>query len=722
MELFLLILAIFFLYKGVRALRRHSAVRKQGKDGPAPGAVRVELPRGAPAQWFSADKTPEVNGYTIPGGLVYVGGKLLDYTGFNDPCLINTDLKAEPGVSPHETVEDSFPDYGKLSPGQRGAYLSWLSGRRSDPSADIAYVFLFFYGLERRLLVDGQRRLVSPEERGEIVRELLRLLAIYGENRGFRGYCRNLLAVEWVLYGKPDEQPPYVDFSDRYCAEPFAAVLARYAAAEMPIPPDTALQWLILNPEQGLKTAARRCPDLFRKLFAVRYREKFGDGMIIRSTKTSLTLTYKAASPSLGDGLRLRIPGLPNPFILKSPLKKIAAIAGRCADELEAYCRHIAKGGSPEAPGAAALLPRDLLAEAPAGEGVRERLARLCGREMRLVEAEAVFGALGRPVPPKMDLKRSEELAETLETFGFGMAPDVRIHGLRPSPRGKIALFSPFVRPSSPAEFALAAALIRLGSLTAQAAGGVSEEEMNAIRSFLPEKGTLSGEEKASLEALLLWCSSMPQTAAGLRGVLDPLSPDEKAAMGRVLASVASADGRVDPAEVRQVEKLYAYLGLERDQAARNIHAAVTGTSRAVQAPQPVPETFSLDMDLIRRREEETRRVGGILRKIFSSEDEESAEPLPAPDPADPLSPLDEGHRKLLQTLLRRETWRREEYLSLCDKLSLPPDGALEIVNEWAFAAAGAPLAEDGDPIYIDIPLAEEVLSNGKQKNENPAP
>ncbi len=185
---------------------------------------------------------------------------------------------------------------------------------------------------------------------------------------------------------------------------------------------------------------------------------------------------------------------------------------------------------------------------------------------------------------------------------------------------------------------------------------------------------------------------------------------------------MAAADGRVDPAEVRQVEKLYAYLGLERDQAARNIHAAVTGTPRAVPARQGSPRAFSLDMDLIRLREEETRRVGGILREIFSSEDEEAAEPLPAPDPADPLSPLDEGHRKLLQTLLRRETWRREEYLSLCDKLSLPPDGALEIVNEWAFATAGAPLAEDGDPIYIDIALAEEVLSNGKQKNGNPAP
>ncbi len=131
-------------------------------------------------------------------------------------------------------MEDSFPDYGKPSPGRRGAYLSWLSKGRSDPSADIAYVFLFFYGLERRLLIDGQRGW-SPRRKGEIVRELLRLLPIYGENRGFRGIAGT--SSPWSGCSTASlTSSPYVDFSDRYCAEPFAAVLARYAAAEEPIP------------------------------------------------------------------------------------------------------------------------------------------------------------------------------------------------------------------------------------------------------------------------------------------------------------------------------------------------------------------------------------------------------------------------------------------------------------------------------------------------------
>ena len=33
--------------------------------------------------------------------------------------------------------------------------IEWLNGGRSDPNAPLGFVFLFFYGLEYRLLKDG---------------------------------------------------------------------------------------------------------------------------------------------------------------------------------------------------------------------------------------------------------------------------------------------------------------------------------------------------------------------------------------------------------------------------------------------------------------------------------------------------------------------------------------------------------------------------------------
>jgi tellurite resistance protein len=723
LELFLVALVMTILYKIVGALFRLAAGRREreSRDKLLKDAETVRPGSAEPARWFGSMEAPAVNGYAVPGGLVYVGEKLLDYSGFNDPCLLNPSLRAAPGLSPALPLQERSLHYGKITPEQRGAYLSWLAGGRNDPDAALPYVFLFFYGLERRLMVDGQRGLVLPEERADIVLEILRLLQIYGENRAFRGHAANLLAMEWVLWGNPDDRPGYIDFTDRYCAEPFAAVLARFAALDSPIPAETAMQWIILHPEQGLKTSARRCPDLFRRLFTLRYTEKFGEGMVIHPNRTPLTLTYKAATPSLGDRLRIRIPGLPNPFILTAPVKKLAVLAARCADELDAYSLFLARGGSPESPEAAALLPAELLAGAPAGDAAGERLNRLCTENPSLVEAGAVFPALGQTPPPKMNRKRAAALAGALEAFNFGMAPDPDIHGFPPSQDGSVALYFPRAVPSAREKFAALTALVRLGSLVAQASGEASEGERRVVEDFISSDDALSPEEKRSLSALALWAFSVPQGAAGLRGILAPLPEETKRSLGRVLGTIAAADGRVDPAEVRAIEKLYGYLGLDSGQAARDIHAAVSGTA-APSARSEGNEGFSLDMDLIRLREEETRQVNGVLREIFSSGEEEPL-PLQEPPGADaPLAGLDGPHRELLSALLKRETWRREEYDSLCATLSLPPDGALEILNEWAFSSAGAPLAEDGDPVFIDLSLAEEVLSHGQQKDENPAP
>lgn len=722
MELFFLILAVGILYKIVRAFFNWPKISGFGKNKKFSGAPssRNTPPPGAPAEWYGADQSFVVNGFSIPGGLVYVGGKLPDYSGFNDPCLINTDLDIASGTSPSESVAAFHPGYGKMTPGQRGAYLSWLSGERSDPSASIAYVFLFLYGLERRLLVDGQRRGISPKERGDIVLEILRLLQIYGENRSFRGHALNLLAMEWVLYGNPNTIPAYLDFSDRYCAEPFAAVLAWYAAHDQPIPAEIALQWVILHPERGLKTTARRCPEFFRWLFTIRYREKYGKGMVIHPNRTPLTLTYRGANPSLGDHLKLRIPKLPSPFVLTTPMKRIAAIAEQCTAELEAYSLLLGRGGEPDSSAALALLPPDLLPYAPASKTMRDRLLHLCANGPALAEIGAVYQILGQKTPIKIDKRAAENLAATLSSLGFGMAPDERIHGLRPAPDGRIAIYSPLESTASSDELAVGAIMVRLGSIVAQVSGETSPDKQKVLVQLISENEKLFSSEKLSLTAFVYWAFSTPQSIAGLKGALKTLPSGEKQTVGRILGAVASADGRVDPAEVRQIEKLYFYLGLEKEQAVRDIHSAALsgGIISAKEAGEK--KGFVLNLDLIRIREEETRQVNGVLQTIHTSpKDEKTQDAVGFTDDAEPFAGLDVSHRELLHSLLRKETWEREEYFSLCARLSLPPDGALEIVNEWAFAAGGAPLVEDGDPIYIDISLAGEILSHGQQKDAN---
>ncbi len=106
-----------------------------------------EQPSGKPAKWYSAGQSVSVQDYDITGGLIYVGETLLDRSGYeNDACLINPRLKVSP-AEPWDGGDEMgyWPQYGRISARCRGAYLKWLAGGRSEPEANIGYVFCFLW-------------------------------------------------------------------------------------------------------------------------------------------------------------------------------------------------------------------------------------------------------------------------------------------------------------------------------------------------------------------------------------------------------------------------------------------------------------------------------------------------------------------------------------------------------------------------------------------------
>lgn len=285
-------------------------------------------------QWLKPGQSFICRGYSVEDGMVYVGERMRDFTGANEGCLINPELEVAPEGTPSLPVKEIQPRYETMNPEQRGAYLGWLGEGRSG-RADPAWPFLFLYGIERRLFVDGQRGYVAQQERNELVSEVCRLLDVYGEHRSFRGYCKKLLATEWVLKGDYAEIPEWVDFTDRFCAEPYNAIISLYVSVGRPIPDKVALQWLFLHPELIPGTLSRREPEKFTNLFLAGYKEKFGDGILIHKNHSPLNLIYKGANPSLGNGVKLFVQALPDPFLLATPIKKLTALAEECITAME---------------------------------------------------------------------------------------------------------------------------------------------------------------------------------------------------------------------------------------------------------------------------------------------------------------------------------------------------------------------------------------------------
>ena len=423
--------------------------------------------------------------------------------------------------------------------------------------------------------------------------------------------------MEWVLYRSDKPVPDYIDFSDRYCSEPFQVVLAQHVVGGKPLPVDVALQWIILHPEFGLRTPARRCAKEFRELFVRRYTDKFGEGLVVKPNKTPLKLEYRAASPSMRGDLRLKLPSLPNPFILTGPVKKLSALVEECTVELEAYSRYLGrKDNDPNSMAALALLPKELMSRSPGVAQIKNRLADVCSSGLGLVTVDSLYDNLGEPSPSQFGKKECETLATLIEGLGFGMTPDVRYHNIKPSPDGKVAIFPQGhgvdFRPSR--EFRTVGTILRLGAMVSQIDDDLSPSEETTLQSLVKDNRELTAIEKDSLLTFLHWCLRTPQSTAGLKQQLSGVSTAEKTAISHILITVAHADGHIDPQEIKQLEKFYTTLGLDKKQVASDIHALAAASEpvtvglrdpeTSFTIPKPTPESatgkgFRLNDELI---------------------------------------------------------------------------------------------------------------------------
>lgn len=154
------------------------------EEASKPEAKQPEISRGslARASWLRPGELAVVAGINLPDGMVYIGNKYKSNRTGAEPAFINPSMDvAETESDISLPLIDNAPDYSTCSPEARRAYLQWLSEGRKSPTAQIGYVFLFFYGLEHRILVDATIDPVAKRELPTLEAEINRLLGIYGK-------------------------------------------------------------------------------------------------------------------------------------------------------------------------------------------------------------------------------------------------------------------------------------------------------------------------------------------------------------------------------------------------------------------------------------------------------------------------------------------------------------------------------------------------------------
>ena len=664
-----------------------------------------------------------------------------------DPCpeslghLIDPNLPVNPRAPDYAGAKMGYwPSYSRIPPECRAAYLHWLVDGRRAPGAYIGYVFLYFYGLERRLLIDSQRSSAARAEHPALVREVERLLRIYRANGSFSGYAGNLLRFLSLA-----------DSARRYLSAPPAQGegwelpfelrlgLGQLAADARPVPAAWALAWVRLHPAAWLRTPAARCPNEFDELFTRHYRKQFGDGMTLECGGPLLQAGYRPASPGItGRDLPVgeRIPDVGD---AEAPLGRLRELASAACTELDAYSRYLGRHpGAAGTAGALALLPPGL--ERPTSAATQALVnwawSNLDRADLATVSAADLVAHWSAASAVGGSTKTDAELlARALERSGVGMEPDVRFGGPAPAADTHVVLFrrAAEVTTAPSGEYAAAATLIELSSAVAMADGRLADAERTVIEQRVLGRPDLSDDERRRLRAHFTRVTAAPPTPASLRKHISLLPVDLRQDAGDLLLAVAFADGAVDRAEVTRVNRYFDALGLSRPElrsqpkppAAESLTPLrTTGTRspgytipKAPPAENRAGAPVALDPELIKARMAETERAASILAGIFTGEDTSSFSALtgpaapPAPRGESPGSPgLDAVHQSFLMKLAERPSWARNEVESIAARLGLMPDGALEIVNEAAFDAIGEAACEGSYPVEINSDVVKEIL------------
>ncbi len=664
----------------------------------------------APPRWVPFGETVSIRGQEIVGGGFYLGTP----RGYQDSGLATIDptLPFSGQADWRGEGLGYWPRYAGLNDRERGAFLAFLNSERRAATVGIGYVFLYFYGLEHRLLrglADGES---SRAEGQQILDELLRLQQHYGDQGSFGRYSEELLAVGRFKLGLPDGTAGAADGWSLSQHVKAAQAVARQQALNV----DLAFAWAQALTDEARSTTWDVVRPEIKKRFCQLYAQRFGEGVVIKPGRSRLTLNYRWAGP--GEGVETIQTDLPDITRSHAPIRPLVALVQQAMGELETL-RRVRRSKNGTAIAELAAMPEALRGtQVPATfRALASELdGLLANQAVASIATSRLTAGCGMTAPGRLGKREATSMIQALEALGFAIEPDVRFHGHPPAIDGQVIVFRLPKHAARTPSAAYAAALLMLQAALAVAGRNseIIQSELDVAVAAIERQFALPESERLRIEAHVRWLQLNPITLPRLENRVRLLPASEREAFAGVLLEIAAADGHITPAEVRVIERFYRALELDPARVPADLHhASVGGRPNASNGA-------TLNADVIAEKLAETGRVQSMLAQIFN--EAETPVAATASSPTVPVAPaadampalcqsqdgsiqgLDAEHMVLLQRVLDtpEDQWFKSDFEAACETLDLLPAGAAEMLNEAAFFVAGEPLLEGDDPMYVN--------------------
>lgn len=675
--------------------------------------------------WVKNGDPVRIGEHLITHGNIYVGDHMIGYSGHGTECsLINPHLTHK--IS-HEHYSDStlayWPKYSKISVTCRGTYLFWLSGERNDPEINLGYVFLYYYGLERRILIDYPNGIVSDDEFLDLFNEVKRLNSIYGSNKSFNGYSLSLLSYMAIM--APKIISLEFDFSSQLkITNEFKNYLSVLIQDERPWPAIIAMKWADLLTGISNRSVIHRCKQEALTLFNYYYQKEFGNGLVVENIEGFLSVKYTPASQSLSNFKSMNSK-YPDPEYIGEN-KLLCDILSRVEKELTEYSRYIGKlensrdRNIKNTLGAIVLLPDSYLkiSNNPVVSEFQSWIIQLVSNNS-YVSLSEIWLKLNMFISGKVTKKEINLLTKLLEKSGYGFCPDPRHNVEKLLFDSNIAIFKNELREDIKLcqNFMRLRALIKIGSIIFHDNEAFN---FNLIIDGLISDSGLGEIEITHLRSYSSWVSKSDLSFKGLKPFVKILSEDDCRNLLYSIIKIYASSGIVSTDKLKQIEKVYALVGIDKSMLVSDLHNVSSSSYRIPVSSDT--KGFKMDNEHIKKIQEETKDAQSILGEIFNEnddiEEEINTDIVTKEVSAKENSIENEGYHGLngnnlvlFNEIKSSEEVSLEHLMHLCKKLNLMSDGAIEEINDWSFELVDAPVIEIEDMVYIDQEIIEEIES-----------
>jgi len=645
-----------------------------------------------------------------------------------DASLIETELPVS--RHPPGQVADlpNWPNYRGASPQQRSIYIDWLVGGRKDPQVPIGYVFIYFYGLERRVIVDNA-------DHSAILAETVRLLQIYYRSHSFVRYAtRFLWTTIWLglkagTITGPDLKSAILQTND-WSDEIRGLSLACFALLNFRVSAQMAYLLTSHDPQAPQSVIVNREPALHRAAFCKRFDAAYPDGFALKVSKRVRRLEYFPASATLPRIERQRgaLAGVTTLDVLGVPsqFRPLIQLWTESIEELRVYDRLHRKAGAQVTAEMFEALPDELReGDHPHFESWYKVLNRSVTEDGWTVVAVGQLAQVeGLPERRKLTKTQSLRLATTAECMGLAVEPDPRITGRAYAWDEVVSVF-PFAESTVDQTDAYQATsvLLELGVAIAAADGVIDDCELRRITAHFESQFALSSRESLRLSHLRYLRTKHPtHKFDAARSLQKKLTLEQRRLVGQFLVGIAAVDNQIAPEEVRALRRAYCELGLPASELESLLRSAVAEPS--APGPDLAVQALRLDMTRVNSIIAETAKVKEFLQDALGEDvEDETADEVgtsphhsPAVDPAShknghptavqpttvgTVDPRFDGLSKRYLAFAARaigeSQWQRSALDAVARQNGLMLAGALDVINEWAYETLGDALLVDGD-------------------------